>query len=47
MNLKKYFTEDEIWSIMEQIITAGKSLEEREIYHQDIRSENIFISNSC
>ena len=40
------FTEDEVWSYAIQLIMGLKALHDRRILHRDLKSANIFASNS-
>ncbi len=41
-----WFEEKEIWAMMKQVLSGLSVLHERNIIHRDIKSANIFISNS-
>lgn len=44
--LRKTFTEDEKWQIIENVITAVKAAHEANVFHRDINPQNIFLTNS-
>jgi NIMA (never in mitosis gene a)-related kinase len=43
-NLKTFIPENEIWSILIQIVAGLKALHDKKIMHRDLKSANIFMS---
>jgi len=43
--VQQYIQEDEIWKIFIQVVRGLKSLHDVSIFHRDLKSANIFLSN--